>query len=170
LADIDTWVDAEPWRERLRAHQMVALYRSGRQIEALAAYDELRGLLVHDFGVEPHTDLKRLQGRVLRRDPALLANRGADPQSRERVPAPAPARTSPDIDLTVALDDGLVDRLREFTRERAHVVLVDGGPRFEKAWLVAELPCRPDIENVNPIDEKDPLRRISLSDWLSKAR
>ena len=75
LPDIDSWVDANPWRERLRAHQMVALYRSGRQVEALAAYEDLRRLLVTDFGVDPHEDLQRLQVRILRRDPTLLADR-----------------------------------------------------------------------------------------------
>ena len=59
LIDIESWIKANPWRERLRAHQMVALYRSGRQIEALAAYDDLRRLLVTDFGVDPHEDLQR---------------------------------------------------------------------------------------------------------------
>ena len=61
LPDIELWIAANPWRERLRAHQMVALYRSGRQIEALAAYDDLRRLLVTDFGVDPCEDLQQLQ-------------------------------------------------------------------------------------------------------------
>ena len=76
LPDIESWIAANPWRERLRAHQMVALYRSGRQIEALAAYDDLRRLLVTDFGVDPHEDLQRLRGRILEGDPTLLADRG----------------------------------------------------------------------------------------------
>ncbi|MDQ1510417.1 MAG: hypothetical protein QOG50_2261 [Actinomycetota bacterium] len=76
LPDIESWIKANPWRERLRAHQMVALYRGGRQVEALAAYDDLRRLLLTDFGVDPHEDLQRLQGRILRRDPTLLPGRG----------------------------------------------------------------------------------------------
>jgi DNA-binding SARP family transcriptional activator len=75
LPDIETWIEANPWRERLRAQQMVALYRSGRQIEALAAYDDLRQLLVTDFGVDPHEELQELQVRILRGDPTLLAGR-----------------------------------------------------------------------------------------------
>jgi DNA-binding SARP family transcriptional activator len=74
LPDIDFWIAANPWRERLRAHQMVALYRSGRQIEALAAYDDLRRLLITDFGVDPCEDLKELHIRILRRDPTLLVD------------------------------------------------------------------------------------------------
>jgi len=81
LPDIGTWIEANPWRERLRAQQMVALFRSGRQIEALAAYDDLRRLLVTDFGVDPNEALQELQVRILRGDPTLLADR--DP-SRDR--------------------------------------------------------------------------------------
>jgi DNA-binding SARP family transcriptional activator len=90
LRDIDFWIETEPWRERLRAHQMVALYRSGRQIEALAVYEDVRRLLVNEFGVEPHEDLQRLNGRILRRDPVLLAHRGdAQPRGADRVLATA---------------------------------------------------------------------------------
>jgi DNA-binding SARP family transcriptional activator len=74
LPDIEKWIAANPWRERLRAHQMVALYRSGRQIEALAAYDDLRRLLLDDFGIDPHDDVRRLQSRILSGDPTLLDN------------------------------------------------------------------------------------------------
>jgi DNA-binding SARP family transcriptional activator len=83
LGDIDGWIAANPWRERLRAHQMVALYRSGRQIEALAAYNDLRRLLVDDFGVDPHEDIQRLHARILQRDPTLLAYRR--PQERREI-------------------------------------------------------------------------------------
>jgi len=72
LPDIEAWIAANPWRERLRAHQMVALYRSGRQIEALAAYDDLRRLLLDDFGIDPHEEVQRLQTRILSGDPTLL--------------------------------------------------------------------------------------------------
>jgi DNA-binding SARP family transcriptional activator len=74
LPDIEKWIAANPWRERLRAHQMVALYRSGRQIEALAAYDDLRRLLLDDFGIDPHDEVRRLQSRILSGDPTLLDN------------------------------------------------------------------------------------------------
>jgi DNA-binding SARP family transcriptional activator len=105
LADIEAWIENEPWRERLRAHQMVALYRSDRQIEALGVYEDLRHLLVDDFGVEPHADLQRLHGRILRRDPGLLANRGPN-----GVPNGVP--------INDAGEEELVERLRELRSER----------------------------------------------------
>lgn len=97
LPDIESWIKANPWRERLRAHQMVALYRAGRQIEALAAYDDLRRLLLTDFGVDPDEALQRLQVRILHRDPTLLGDRG---RPRERA------------DVTI-LEDDAIDRAHE---------------------------------------------------------
>jgi len=78
LPGIDSWIEANPWRERLRAHHMVALYRSGRQIEALAVYDDLRRLLLTDFGVDPCEDIQKLQIRILSRDPTLLGRRAGE--------------------------------------------------------------------------------------------
>jgi DNA-binding SARP family transcriptional activator len=158
LRDIDTWIETEPWRERLRAHQMVALYRSGRQIEALAAYETLRQLLVTDFGVDPHEDLQRLHGRILRRDPALLDNR-SDPQARV-VPLPLRAVGSG--------SDG-ANRSGEIRLDRADVVMVEGGPGVERVWLVAEVPSgERDGAAGNGFD--DAMRRMSLSDWLAESR
>ncbi|GGO51257.1 SARP family transcriptional regulator [Streptomyces daqingensis] len=62
---------AHPMRETLHAHLMVALYRSGRQSDALAAYHRARQALVDELGVEPGPELKRLLERVLAADPAL---------------------------------------------------------------------------------------------------
>ncbi|SCK29193.1 DNA-binding transcriptional activator of the SARP family [Streptomyces sp. WMMB 714] len=62
---------AHPMRETLHAHLMVALYRSGRQSDALAAYHRARHALVGELGVEPGPELKRLLERVLAADPAL---------------------------------------------------------------------------------------------------
>jgi DNA-binding SARP family transcriptional activator len=157
LKDVDEWIEIEPWRERLRAHQMVALYRSDRQIEALAAYEELRRLLVNDFGVEPHADLQRLQGRILRRDPTLLANR-LDVQSREQ-----PLSSVNVIDLTTQSERR--ERLREITLDPADVVMVEGGPGVEKSWLVAEVRSG---ATDHAFDRGDTLRRVSLTDWLAE--
>ncbi|ROO90834.1 DNA-binding SARP family transcriptional activator [Actinocorallia herbida] len=63
----------EPLRERLWQSLMVALYRDGRQAEALSAYREFRQLLVDTIGLEPGCDLQSLHGRILCGDAALSA-------------------------------------------------------------------------------------------------
>ncbi|MGI5524057.1 BTAD domain-containing putative transcriptional regulator [Micromonospora sp. CA-259024] len=60
-----------PVRERLRHQLMLALYRSGRQAEALAAYREFGDLLREEYGIEPGEPLQELHRRILRSDPAL---------------------------------------------------------------------------------------------------
>jgi DNA-binding SARP family transcriptional activator len=72
LPELKLMVSQFPLRERLHAHLMVALYRTGQQAEALGAYRDLRRLLIDELGVEPSKPLRELQGRILREDPVLL--------------------------------------------------------------------------------------------------
>ncbi|MET8548114.1 AfsR/SARP family transcriptional regulator [Micromonospora zamorensis] len=62
-----------PVRERLRHQYMLALYRSGRQAEALAAYRDIDSLLREEYGIGPGEALRELHGRILRADPTLTA-------------------------------------------------------------------------------------------------
>ncbi|MEU5784966.1 BTAD domain-containing putative transcriptional regulator [Micromonospora lupini] len=67
-----------PVRERLRQQLMLALYRSGRQAEALAAYREFGDLLREEYGIEPGEALRVLHGRILRADPTLVVAKPAN--------------------------------------------------------------------------------------------
>lgn len=77
LALLEPYLAEDPLRERARGQQMRALYRLGRQTEALAAYRDLRATLRDELCVEPHPDLRRLNQQILRHDPALAPPRHA---------------------------------------------------------------------------------------------
>jgi DNA-binding SARP family transcriptional activator len=74
IAGLDALVEEEPLRERPRRLLMLALYRSGRQADALACYREGRRLLVQELGIEPSGALQELERLILRRDPSLEAD------------------------------------------------------------------------------------------------
>jgi DNA-binding SARP family transcriptional activator/tetratricopeptide (TPR) repeat protein len=71
VGELDALVQEHPLRERLRAQLMLALYRSGRQAEALASYQAARTLLSDELGLEPSAELKELQRRILVQDAEL---------------------------------------------------------------------------------------------------
>lgn len=71
LDELPTWVAEHPLAEPLRGHLMLALYRSGRQAEALAAYADARRALVDELGLEPSRELRALEAAILGQDPAL---------------------------------------------------------------------------------------------------
>jgi predicted ATPase/DNA-binding SARP family transcriptional activator/tetratricopeptide (TPR) repeat protein len=81
--ELEALVRAHPLRERLWGQLIVALYRSGRQGDALAAYQRARTMLADELGVDPGPELRRLESAVLSQDPALGA------------PAPAPTAPEP---------------------------------------------------------------------------
>jgi DNA-binding SARP family transcriptional activator len=91
IGELDALVAKEPLRERLHGQRMLALYRSGRQADALEAYRDARKALVEQIGVEPGAELRRLHEAILAQDPALDA---PAPAEREREPPPPHARRS----------------------------------------------------------------------------
>ncbi|WP_037662033.1 BTAD domain-containing putative transcriptional regulator, partial [Streptomyces aurantiacus] len=96
-ADLADLVGRHPLRERLRAAQLRALYRAGRQTEALDAYEDLRRRLADDLGLTPGAELAALHGAILRQDPALDAplavpTSGSAAGPRGAVDSPRPRR------------------------------------------------------------------------------
>jgi DNA-binding SARP family transcriptional activator len=71
VGELDALVSEHPLRQRLRAQLMLALYRSGRDAEALEVYHDARRVLVEELGIEPRRQLRELQQAILRQDPAL---------------------------------------------------------------------------------------------------
>jgi DNA-binding SARP family transcriptional activator len=77
IGELEALVAEHPLRERLRGHLMTALYRSGRQAEALDTYQDGRSALIDQLGIEPSPALHELQRAILRQDPTLDAPRTA---------------------------------------------------------------------------------------------
>ena len=86
-AELGRMVSDHPLRERLRGQLMLALYRSGRQAEALEAYREFRSTLMDELGLEPSSALRELQAAILRHDPVLAPGSatGGTPLARRQV-------------------------------------------------------------------------------------
>ena len=71
VGELEAMVRENPLRERLRAQLMLALYRSGRQAEALETFQEARSVLVDELGIDPGRALRELERAILQQDPAL---------------------------------------------------------------------------------------------------
>ena len=100
VAELEALVAQHPLRERLRGQLMLALYRSGRQAEALRVYQETREVLVEELGLEPSPALQRLEKAVLMQDPALELSEEA---VRPAVESPEAALPAPETRKTVSV-------------------------------------------------------------------
>ena len=108
IGELETLVAAHPLQERLRGQLMVALYRSGRQAEALQVYQSTRRMLVEELGIEPNEELQRLEHQILNHDPELAA---PDVSS----PARNPARARPNLPPQTTSLVGREREIREVT-------------------------------------------------------
>lgn len=72
IPELEATVDEEPLREAFRSQLMIALYRSGRQAEALRVFRDYRQVLIDELGLDPSPGLVELERRVLTHDPTLL--------------------------------------------------------------------------------------------------
>jgi len=104
IADLETLTAAYPLRERLWSLRMLALYRGGRQADALRAYHDLRAILGEELGIEPGPALRDLHTSILRQDPALdrpSRPAGDHPASAQPV---APAQVRPQTRYALTSD------------------------------------------------------------------
>ena len=90
VAELETLTNANPLRERLWSQRMLALYRSGRQAEALRVFQDLRSSLVAELGIEPGHEVTWLEHAILAHDTALdfpVPPEAGEERSEEQVPS-----------------------------------------------------------------------------------
>lgn len=87
IPELERSIAEEPYRERFRAQHVLALYRSGRQTDALEAYRAARDVLVEELGIDPGPELQELERLILRHDPSLAAPPAPEP-AQVQLPVP----------------------------------------------------------------------------------
>jgi DNA-binding SARP family transcriptional activator len=131
---LEALVTAHPLRERPHAQLMLALYRAGRQADALGVYRDYRLRLDEELGLEPSAALQRLQSQVLRQDPVLDWTPLPPPAATEPAaaaepapPAPAVGNLPPTLPDLVGRDDTLARVLDSLASARVVTLIGPGG-------------------------------------------
>jgi DNA-binding SARP family transcriptional activator len=147
IPELRNLVAEQPLRERFHAQLMTALSRSGRQAEALAAYQQARQVLVEELGIEPGPELRELHQRVLRQEPEPEPERAGLPPSpaaeHVAVPRQLPSPVRHFVGRQAELDT-LTELLEEAGREREAVVVsaISGTPGVGKTALAVHFARR----------------------------
>ena len=135
VAELEALIARYPLRERLRGQLMLALYRSGRQSEALRVYQEARRALVEELGIEPGPALRQLERAVLGQDAGLELSptvEAADEASDRR-------QLSGELIGRERELESLLDALEDALSGRGRVLLIGGEPGVGKSRLADEL-------------------------------
>jgi DNA-binding SARP family transcriptional activator len=132
VGELETLAADHPLRERFWAQLMLALYRSGRQTEALAAYRSARDRLVDEVGIEPGPELQSLERRILAQDPTLTVDE-AQPSRTRTILVASPSGDEPD--RLVCFAERLADRAGD---EVLVATLVGDGAELARASASAQ--------------------------------
>ncbi|MFC3896811.1 BTAD domain-containing putative transcriptional regulator [Lentzea rhizosphaerae] len=125
-AELSERADAHPLDERVTGQLMLALYRNGRQADALFRFDTIRVRLADEVGADPGPELRELHRRILNTDPALA--RAAAPDVPRQLPAP-PVLTGRLAELT------LLDETLAGTSGTVMISAIGGAGGIGKTWL-----------------------------------
>jgi predicted ATPase/DNA-binding SARP family transcriptional activator len=130
LPDVLALARAQPLRERAQRNAMVALYRAGRQSEALDVYTLFRRRLANELGLDPSPPLRELQRRILQHDPMLTT---APTTRQRRTPLPVPANP------LVGRERELAQLRQLLTAGEARLIVLTGAGGSGKTRLALEL-------------------------------
>ena len=143
IGELEAMVAEHPLRERLRGQLMLALYRAGRQADALAVYRDARTTLVETLGLDPGRELQELEAAILRQDGLLDA-----PAPSHTAPVAQPAAALPSV-LARAAERPFIGRVAELDRLRdawasarsgaGRLVAISGEPGIGKTTLIARV-------------------------------
>ena len=142
IAELEALTRAHPLRERLWGQRMLALYRCGRQVEALRAYQELRQFLIEEVGIEPSPSLAGLETAILQQTPHLDWQ-PAVARAPEATPASSPlgpvfAARTPYVGRETERAE-LARRIEQAGQGRGGLVLIGGEPGVGKTRLTEEM-------------------------------
>jgi DNA-binding SARP family transcriptional activator len=159
VAELERRVAQYPLDERLRGQLVLALYRSGRQADALQAYRDARETLVEELGLDPSASLQRLEKAVLNQDPALAAPSGTAGGARARRSARRLVYAA--VAVAVAAVAAVV-AVRGFDHARSPALVANSLVRLDASGRVDE------VTRVGAL----PRRVVALDDgvWLLSAR
>jgi DNA-binding SARP family transcriptional activator len=155
VGELEALVRGHPLRETFRRQLMLALYRSGRQAEALDVYQDARARLVDELGIEPGPELRKLQAEILRHDTGIALGRdGTTPdEDGEILKALVAGRLVPVIGLDGATDlaahlakafDVPTDRPVDLARVSQYVATMKGsGPLYDELHVRFEAATEP---------------------------
>jgi DNA-binding SARP family transcriptional activator/tetratricopeptide (TPR) repeat protein len=151
VGELEALVHANPLREGMRRQLMIALYRSGRQADALAAYRAGRDVLAEELGIDPGPELQALEVAILRQDPELTGQANRTPAAESMafgstsipsVPLPLRLGVTPLTGLIgrESEKDALTNALKRVSAAHGReVVLITGEPGIGKSALATDL-------------------------------
>jgi DNA-binding SARP family transcriptional activator/tetratricopeptide (TPR) repeat protein len=165
VPELEQLVADYPFRERLRGQLMLALYRAGRQADALDAYQETRHTLVNELGIEPSAPLRELEQAILRQEAWL------NPELEQQLEAPPEERRKTvtilfaDIDCPETIDPELLRKATVIALARVRTVLESHGATIEQRTGDEVLA----VFGIPQAHEDDPVRAVRAALELTAA-